>query len=186
MFLRMMLGAAMTVVAVTGPVAAQDTLAFACPKPGTVIEIGTTKHTYAGKGEGFLCGFVDANGAAKGRYAGVMAEESTFMKSGGAVVKDLWPLKVGNKASFQVSSGNYVGFETYTVKLHDKITVSAGTFDAWLIEWEDTNTQGTFRSVGKIWYASEVSAPVKFEYQVTAGTARSPPAPWQATKITMP
>jgi hypothetical protein len=127
-------------------VASAQTADFKCPATGTQFTFRSggvdTRSTATGQEEGIcLMRRENADQTAVRVYWGLVgsvdAAGDSFVR--GLDLKSLWPLKVGNKT---VQTVNGVGYDgrpystnvTLTVAAYEKITVPAGTFDAFRVE----------------------------------------------------
>jgi len=95
-----------------------------------------------------------------GLVGSVDAQGESFAK--GLDLKALWPLKVGNKISNTVTvvgrdGKSYTSTVTMTVAAYEKVTASAGTFDAFRVE--ESKADSNVRTIP--WWAPAVSASVK-------------------------
>ncbi len=143
------------------PVRFGNEVAFRCPTPGTEIDFrsGAQRVFAAEEPSADACALQSAAGVqpaiAFGPYNDAAAE----------ALRRLWPLRVGNSVSFTatVSIERHLR-ETYRVVRHELVTVPAGTFDAFVIEWEsvgqDQYTNG-YHETATFWYAPEVGYVVK-------------------------
>ena len=128
-------------------VASAQTAEFKCPATGTEFTFRSggvdSKSVAAGQEEG-VCLLKRGGGDREvvvrtywGLVGSVDAAGESFVR--GLDLKSLWPLKVGNKT---VQTVNGVGYDgkpyttniTITVAAYEKITVPAGTFDAFRVE----------------------------------------------------
>lgn len=82
----------------------------------------------------------------------------------------LWPLAVGKKIAGRYEGpGSTPGFtgswqQSITVERFDRITVKAGTFDTFVVAFEQEGISHRFKSTFRQWYASEPGVTVKFDY----------------------
>jgi hypothetical protein len=116
----------------------------------------------------------------------------------------LWPLKVGNTVSFQVGDSNTVQVsdryfvrdlqETFSVGRQERITVPAGTFDTFVIDWTEQET-GPNPTVAQttLWYAPGVGYVVKSSVHMlsnnevsSASATRYVGMTYDAVEIAMP
>ena len=161
------------VSAVCASVSAQTvppTAEFKCPAVGTVFTVrgfeGESQMAATGQ-DGTVCLFKSTKaGQTKdlrvhyGLIGSVDAAGESFTK--GLDLKGLWPLKVGNKT---VSTVNGVGYDgkpytatvTVTVAAYEKVTVPAGTFDAFRVEEMKAGDAGPRIR----WWAPALAASVK-------------------------
>jgi hypothetical protein len=159
---------------------------FACPKPGTVIETSVGGRLDFVIQDGFRCWYRTGQGANASRFAMLLDGESNWLRQGGQALAMLWPLKPGNQQWFSVTGADREGFpaswyETYTVVGREAVRVPAGTFDAFVIRWEEqARGEGNYYAASRFWFAPEVGYFVKFEAARSPG---SPGADWEATRI---
>src|SRR5207248_90463 len=108
---------------------------------------------------------------------------------GGARLKQLFPLREGRRVWFVVGGANASGapaswYETYRVVGRERVQVPAGTFDAWVIDWEEQGRDGSsWQARHRFWFAPELGYFVKF------AAAKSPPnnlEDWVATRVVVP
>lgn len=86
-----------------------------------------------------------------------------------------FPLEAGKKWSFKYAFSNKTNPNKGRVQLdaevlgYEKITVAAGSFDAFRIEakgfWNNDTTRGNGRSKSTYWYAPAARAVVRFDYE---------------------
>jgi hypothetical protein len=167
---------ALLALALASPAFAQApaaTAEFKCPAVGTVftyiaagIAGGAETHTTATGQDGSVCLFSRAAaGKAEtlrihwGLIGSVDPQGEAF--ANGIDMKSLWPLKVGNKTSgaVTVTRGimNFTSTITMEVVAYEKVTVPAGTFDAFRVE-ENKAGEAT-RNIH--WWAPALSQSVK-------------------------
>ena len=161
--------AALLATAVAGSACAQ-TASVQCPTSGTQFSYkgdGFEKVNTASGQDGTVCLYDShSNGKAEtlrvhgGLVGSVDAQGESFAK--GLDLKALWPLKVGNKITNTVTvvgrdGKSYTSTVTITVTAYEKVTVPAGTFDAFRVE--ESKADSNSRNVH--WWAPAVSASVK-------------------------
>jgi hypothetical protein len=152
-----------------GSVCAQ-TASFQCPAGGTQFSYkgdGLEKVNTASGQDGTVCLYNSlSNGKTEtlrvygGLVGSVDAQGESFAK--GLDLKALWPLKVGNKVTNTVTvvgrdGKNYTSTVTTTVAAYEKVTVPAGTFDAFRVE--ESKAESNRRDIH--WWAPAISASVK-------------------------
>jgi hypothetical protein len=145
------------------------TAEFRCPAAGTVIRNSTGARLTFTEANGFRCSYTDEAGQKHERYA-VFADG--YGKLARKEMDALWPLKVGITVSFQIGDSNTVQVsdryfvrdiqETFSVGRQERITVPAGTFDTFVIDWTEQET-GPNPTVAQttLWYAPGVGYVVK-------------------------
>jgi hypothetical protein len=129
------------------------------------------------------------SGATASRYALLVEGDSDFVRQGGERLRALWPLELGAQRWFQsyaVGSTGFPGswYETYTVVRRETVTVPAGTFDTYVIEWEEAGRESnTYRATNTYWYAPSVGYFVRFAAdKVPYNELRD----WEATRVFVP
>jgi hypothetical protein len=138
---------AFTAAIVVASTAFAQTAAFKCPDKGTILVTrsdGSDDQLVASGQEGDACISQRTSGGKAitlreywGIIGSVDAAGDSYAR--GLDLKSLWPLKVGNKISQTVNGIGYDGKPyttpvTITVAAYEKVTVPAGTFDAFRIE----------------------------------------------------
>ncbi len=161
--------AALLGTAVAGSACAQ-TASFQCPAGGAQFTYkgdGFEKVNTASGQDGTVCLYDSlSNGKAEtlrvhgGLVGSVDAQGESFAKD--LDLKALWPLKVGNKITNTVTvvgrdGKSYTSTVTMTVAAYEKVTVPAGSFDAFRVEESKADSNG--RNIH--WWAPAVSASVK-------------------------
>ncbi len=180
-------------ILITAPSFAED---FHCPKPGTVIEFTEEggKLTFASQ-DGMWCVGTGSSGQPWKRYAHVAGNSKFGQSLIDNHVEQIWPLQLGKQIEFKVpaSTDNLTGgtastgipfwyTEKYTVVRQERVTVKAGTFDAWVIEHrEDANR---FIGTDTMWYAPEVGYIIKYNYHVAMGIGKD--SAFEAKMISTP
>ena len=150
--------------------ASAQTADFKCPATGTEFTFHSsgadTKSVASGREEGVCLMQRGAGDKAVtvrtywGLVGSVDAAGESFVR--GLDLKSLWPLKVGNKTVQTVNGVGYDGKSystnvTITVAAYEKVTVPAGTFDAFRVE-ESKAGEPRLRTH---WWAPAVSLSVK-------------------------
>jgi hypothetical protein len=153
--------------AVTAPPAGamSSSVEFRCPSSGTTIKASGGRLFRFTDENGLRCGYTDETGDRHERYALVADAISRINKKD---LDGLWPLKVGKTVEFSVFDAtpratadrpvvrNYQ--ETFTVARQQRITVAAGTFDTFVVEWREKGSTPTNRTeaLATLWYAPQV------------------------------
>jgi Protein of unknown function (DUF3108) len=145
-----------TIAAASGAVAgSSDDAEFHCPPPGTEID--------------FISGaraiFEAADRAGCRVRGGATIDAATLFGVYPAEQRDavqrLWPLKVGKEISFRWTQDYFEWRETYRVVRRENLTVNAGTFDTFVVEWTaKTASPGRDQEV-TLWYAPELGSFIK-------------------------
>jgi hypothetical protein len=152
------------------PIRFGDEVPFRCPAPGTEIDFGSgLKRVFSPVAH---TGPVDC----PYRSAGSIAKVTMFgqyKSDAETALRELWPLRVGNKVSFvSIGSAQIRFLETYRVVRHERVTVPAGTFDTFVIDWDCTSRNAyanDYHETGTFWYAPEVGYVVKVEHHLEGG-----------------
>jgi hypothetical protein len=150
--------------------AVAQTAEFKCPAKGTVFttrSAGVDEETVATGQEGNACTSQRTSGGKAmvlrehwGLVGSVDAAGESYVR--GLDLKSLWPLKVGNKITQTVNGIGYDGKPytttvTIAVTAYEKVTVPAGTFDAFRVEERKADD-----SAPRIrWWAPAIAATVK-------------------------
>lgn len=116
---------------------------------------------------------------------GLIAERSERMSEASrAEVAKLFPLKVGNKVRMEHTgnaNGPYTVMDKMEVTEAKKITVSAGTFDTFVIETSMHDTKFPWRGDLTCWYAPEVGYCVKREWRSSRNNDD-----WELVSVVLP
>jgi hypothetical protein len=157
------------------------------PRPGTVVETslgGYFRFTY---GDGPRCWYRTRSGGIEARYGAFLGGDSAWLEQGGLNLRRLFPMEVGKQAWFVVEGVTADGYggswdETYTVVGRERIKVPAGTFDTFVVEWQELGRRGSlWEATHKFWYAPAVGYIVKFR-PAWHTSMKS----WEATRVTLP
>ena len=162
--------AAFAAAAAFSSAAAAQTAAFTCPAAGTELTMrsaGVESMIVAGGQEGVVCLGKSTSGGKTvdlrthhGLIGSVDAAGESYAR--GIDLEPLWPLEVGKKVTATVNGVGYNGQPytsavTVTVAAYEKVTVPAGTFDAFRVEESKAG-----EAVPHIhWWAPAVGASVK-------------------------
>lgn len=71
-------------------------------------------------------------------------------------VAPLWPLKVGNAVKFGATYGSGVSTNTIRVVGYEKVTVPAGTFDAFVVQWNEDVVHMDWHGIYRYWITPEI------------------------------
>jgi hypothetical protein len=145
------------------------TAEFRCPAAGIVIQNSTGGRLTFTEANGFRCSYTDETGQKRERYA-VFADG--YSRLARKEIEGLWPLKVGNIVTFHVNDSSSVQVsdryfvrdldETFTVGRQERITVPAGTFDTFVVDWTEQETgPNPTGAATNMWYAPSVGYVVK-------------------------
>jgi hypothetical protein len=169
-----------------GNIAPED---FQCPAAGTLVETSIGGWFRFTQQDGLRCWYQTKSGAADARYAMLLGRDSSWIRQGADRLARLWPLRVGKQVWFVTEGVSAAGYptswyETYTVTGRERVTVPAGTFDAYVIAWEEQGREGNgFHAKYTFWFAPEVGYFVKFRGDGSPGSSL---ADWQATRVDLP
>jgi hypothetical protein len=158
-----------------------------CPRPGTVVETSIGGYFRFTHGDGARCWYRTRAGAIDARYAAFLGGDSTWLDQGGSNLRNLFPLAVGKEVWFiveGVAGGWYPTSwdETFTVVRRERITVPAGTFDTYVIEWQEAGRlTNDWEATHTFWFAPEIGYFVKFR-AAWHTTLKN----WDATRVTLP
>jgi hypothetical protein len=144
-----------------------DVVPFACPQPGTTIEFKSGAQIVFDAAEGVYCPYKSGGRRQLATAFGIYDSE------GAQALAQLWPMKLGNQVSFLRSSAQTTYREHYRVSRRVPVTVRAGTFDAFLIDWSSTTANGTaiaaYGESGSFWYAPALGWIVKTHHDPRGG-----------------
>jgi len=161
--------AALLATAAAGAASAQ-TAEFKCPAIGTqfTYKAGTFEKVNTATGQdGHVCLFNSVSDGKTerlrvhwGLVGSVDAHGESF--AGGLDLRSLWPLKIGNKITSTVTAigrdgKSYTSTVTVVVAAYERVTVPAGTFDAFRVE--ESKAGGTGRTLH--WWAPTLASSVK-------------------------
>ncbi len=102
-------------------------------------------------------------------------------------VESIWPLEVGKSVSFKFTRGGDVWDETIKVLRTERVTVPAGSFDAYVVEVHEKTVGfgGAYEGKFTNWYAPDAGFIVKQTYQWVRGNAPNF-TPWMLQRIERP
>ena len=108
-----------------------------------------------------------------GGFQPLESSDGTDLRLNVSKLDTLWPLSVGKSVSVEAQYAQYASQIDLKVVAYEKVTVAAGTFDAFVIERDDRNLGSVFgysySAVTRSWFAPSVGYAVKWDYQVTGG-----------------
>jgi uncharacterized Zn-finger protein len=147
-----------------------DEVPFRCPAPGTEIDFGSgLRRVFSPVAD---TGPVDCPYKSAGNIARVTMF-GQYKSEAETALRELWPLRVGNKVSFVSTGSLQIRFlETYRVVRHERVTVPAGTFDTFVIDWDCTSRNAyanDYHETGTFWYAPAIGYVVKVEHHLEGG-----------------
>lgn len=156
--------------------AVAQTAQFKCPAPGTIVEFSDGQRTTWVGQEGKFCRLQqkgrDGTEAARNWFAPAAILTAAGSQTWADQLKPwtLWPLAVGKKITARYDGpGTNPGFSgswahTITVEKFEKITVKAGTFDTFVVAFEQDGISHRLKSTFRQWYAPEPGVSVKFDF----------------------
>jgi hypothetical protein len=180
------LGASPSVIALffAASVSAQ-TAAFKCPPAGTIVEYSNGISATWLAQEGNFCRYqqkaADGQQTVRNWYAPAALSTASTSQAWAEQFKPwtLWPLAVGKKITGRYDGpGSTAGFSgswmhSLTVEKFAKITTKAGTFDTFVVAFEQDGISHRFKGVFRQWYAPEPGVNVKFDYSDSTGVKSS-------------
>jgi hypothetical protein len=154
---------------------------FACPASGTTLTLSVGPPLTFGPASGFDC----PHGASL-THAGFSNQTSSQQVKEAS--EKIWPLKVGNKISADISaSGGRSSHGTYSceVQAREPVTVHAGKFDAFKVKCAMEFPQARYQDERVYWWSPELKYSVKFDYQLIQGTAvgATPLKSWELVSV---
>lgn len=98
-------------------------------------------------------------------------------------LRPLFPFAAGKSATYTAATTD--GFWRYNWRVigEQRITVPAGEFDVWVIEFTEDSSTGAFRGERMFYIDKVTHVPVRVDSQVVRGRAAYT-APWQAISMT--
>jgi hypothetical protein len=158
-----------------------------CPKPGTIVETSLGGFFRFTSGDGLRCWYRTADGELSSRYAHFLSGESAWVAQGVDILGKLWPLQPGKDVWFTIEGVTDAGYPTswdqgFTVVRRERITVPAGSFDTYVIRWQELGRlNNDWEATHTFWFAPEVGYFVKFKpaHHVMMKS-------WEATRVVLP
>jgi hypothetical protein len=160
-----------------------------CPRPGTIVETSLGGHLEFVRADGARCWYRTRDGAIESRYTPFLGGDSEWLESGGVRLRELFPMEIGREVSFSIEGATSTGYpsswdQNYRVVGRERIRVPAGTFDTFVIRWQEAGRLANdWEATHTFWYAPEVGYFVKFE---GATHTRKDVKDWEATRIVLP
>jgi hypothetical protein len=108
------------------------------------------------------------------------AETGRFHREG---LRPLFPLATGKTAAYSTSTSNGFWRFNWRVLGERRITVPAGTFDVWVVEFTEDSITGAFRGERMFYIDKATHSPVRVDSAVLRGNAAYAPS-WQAISLT--
>ncbi|MGQ0580543.1 MAG: hypothetical protein ACT4O6_01305 [Reyranella sp.] len=164
---------AMMVCAVS---AVAQTAPFKCAAPGTIVEFSDGQRTTWVGQEGNFCRLQQKRRDGTEVLTNWFAPASSLAADGSQTWADqlkpwtLWPLSAGKKIEgrYDGPSTNAGGSGSWTHKIViekvERITTKAGTFDTFVVAFEQDGISHRWKSVLRSWYAPVPGVSVKFDY----------------------
>jgi hypothetical protein len=177
------------------PARAETPVLGACPQPGTVMAVSVGVTLTVASADGLTCGILSSASGAFAMFGLLLRQDSqrTPTPQGLTAVQSLWPLAAGKSASYsRRDEDGTIWTESYRIGAARKVTVKAGSFDAFPVilseigrrpgagtgvSIEDTITNYIAPSLGYI---------VKFEFRATKGDIGGAPPNWELVSVTPP
>jgi hypothetical protein len=138
--------------AAAGP---SDDAAFRCPPPGTEIDFISGARAIFEATDRAGCHLRGGATIDTATLFGVYPAEQRD------VVLRLWPLNVGKEISFRWTQDYFEWQETYRVVRRENLTVNAGTFDTFVVEWTAKTARPGRDQEVTLWYAPELGSFIK-------------------------
>lgn len=169
-------------IACLGTFALADDGQFACPAPGTTLNLSEGPPLTFGPSSGFDC----PHGGAV-QHAGFANQTSSEQVKEAS--EKIWPLKVGNKISADIATvGARSSRGTYSCEVQGRepVTVHAGKFDAFKVKCVMEFPQLRYQDERLYWWSPELKYSVKFDYQLIQGTqfGVAPLKSWELVSVT--
>lgn len=96
-------------------------------------------------------------------------------------VDRLWPLAAGKTASAWVYNNEWAWKLSWQVVGEERVSVPAGTFDAWVIEHTEESLQGGYTGKSRSWYAPSIGWNVQHRSWQQYPYSSKKPEEWQLT-----
>ncbi len=131
-------------------------------RPGEIVGVSGRVVTY------------QDSGGIRHRYGGFQQMESSRgenLRLDISELDKLWPLSVGKSVSVQAQYGQYASQIEIRVVKQEKITIPAGTFDAFEIEADERTIGSGYGYSGTTlsWFVPSVGYALKWDYRQTGG-----------------
>ena len=84
-------------------------------------------------------------------------------------IEAIWPLTTGKSVSYIRSHRHTQWIDKITVLTTETVTVAAGTFDTYLVQWESRAKDGSWSGQATTWWAPKLGWAVKFGYSDSNG-----------------
>ena len=94
----------------------------------------------------------------------------------------IWPLETGKSVSYERSANDKRWHDEVTVVRTETVTVGAGTFDAYVVEWESRGLSHSWSGRCLRWYSPELGWNVKTECADSA----TGPQRWEMVRLSPP
>jgi len=166
---------ALAMTALAGTAAAQ-TMAFACPAPGTTFVFDSGTNIVARGQEGMDCKMEIVGGAPFKVRGLLIANPSADGANTSSLIaalrpERLWPLKVGNKIEASYSVGGRSWTYVLTVARYEKrIGPGEAQFDTFVVEMNELGADGQ-RSISRWWVSPLEKYVIRFDSSDSNGRA---------------
>ncbi|HEV3176149.1 MAG TPA: retroviral-like aspartic protease family protein [Stellaceae bacterium] len=166
-------------------------ISFRCPAPGTVVEYDSGARLTFSDASGYRCAYSDQTGRRSEKF-GALADDAALLDAG---LAKLWPLRLGAEQKLAAKNGGFgIAVERFTVLRRETVAVPAGTFDAVVIEQEESIKGVSAREARRqFWLAPELGLIVKSAFvsvreprYVTDTSGILMPGDYQAMRIVDP
>ncbi len=175
--------AALAVMAVALPAAAQ-TAEFKCPAGTVTVDFGSIGQIVWLSRDGNACtrrAQSSAGQLPQNWYAPTFVARTDRSLAWIDANKPwtLWPLTVGKKMNGRFdgvgSDANSTGSwaETTVVEKYEKVTVKAGTFDAFVVSRQEESLSSNYKGTYRDWYAPSLGVTVKSTYSDNFGRSNT-------------
>jgi len=158
-----------------------QTANFKCPPPGTIVEFSDGQRTTWVGPEGQFCRLQqkgrDGQESVRNWYAPAAVLTASISQTWADQIKPwtLWPLAVGKKIDARYDgpavAASYSGswIQKLVVEKYERTTTRAGTFDTFVVLFEQDGISHRFKGAFRQWYAPEAGVTVKFDYSDSGG-----------------
>lgn len=152
-------------------------------RPGSVYTTSLGNTITVANVDGRKVSFVNQNGARFASHALLYANNPRVVGNErvAAAIDSLWPLEVGKSAEAWVYNGEWSWKLAWKVTRRERITVPAGTFDAWAIEHTETSLGDGYIGKSESWYAPAAGWNVRFRSWVETQPL-APTSQWVLTR----
>lgn len=131
---------------------------------------GELQETVVKAPEGFLVKWT-VNGKSRQGYA--RFGPGKVPDSVKSAIAAIWPLTTGKSVSYVRSHGRRQWRDQITVLMTETVTVTAGVFETYVVQWESRAKDGSWSGQATTWWAPKLGWAVKFEYSDSNGKIRT-------------